>query len=474
MIEYRQCHSLKEDKTRCTNPTIGTSLHCTEHIKNAKKLYTKYKSVSEYIKSIDMHKHFDNDKDKVEHLKQYHSLILETFFARFKHRYYTIAPECHDDGHNYQFMMLQNKLAECETAMSELQVEHDKILLEVSKQIRSVEMTKENLMTNKFMILGMKYNMFKQNTLEKVLLKMNIGMWTPKYFKVEKKPVRDKKVLNYVVKMKKDNVKMLVGNEGNIKDDIPVLVPVNDILEQVNFIPPIKINKKYEKQLKKLVVAQTKPVKQKKGKKKGKKKEEPVLPVKVVVKHVDKKTLLSQSIVKQLILMYDITEKDNIYIYLMCLTHLINELDRIKFLDDDFEPKMCDECDCDKVVTYNISFNCECHLQFKTIADYFSSTGNKELTKINGDLKLHFKKLSVLCMDIKELFDRFGYYIFKIPLDLSWDYREDVDRYRVKFGGRCVSDESESDESDESESWGVSDESWDVSGSWSDSDESSG
>ena len=64
-----------------------------------------------------------------------------------------------------------------------------------------------------------------------------------------------------------------------------------------------KGNCKYEKQLKKLVVLQNKPpkkAKQKKGKKK-----EVILPVtKVEVKHVDRKTILTESIVKQLILIY--------------------------------------------------------------------------------------------------------------------------------------------------------------------------
>lgn len=481
MEEYRQCHSLKEDKTRCTNPVIGTSLHCTEHIKNAKKLYTKYKSVSEYIKTIDIHKHFDNDNDKVEHLKQYHSLLLETFFARFKHRYYTIAPECHDDGHNYQFVMLQNKLAECETAMSDMQVKHDKILLEVSKHIREVEMTKDNLLSNKFMILGMKYNMFKQNALDKVLLKMHVGIWTPKYFKVEKKPARDKKVLNYVMKMKKDDVKMLADDgeskkgmswgefvecfkkddDGDNYDDVPELVTSNQLVKS-NDEPPEskmviifsdrkepKINKKYEKQLKKLVVLQNKPpkkAKQKKGKKK-----EVILPVtKVEVKHVDRKTILTESIVKQLILIYDIgDDEDKIYIYLMCLTHLINELDKIEFLDDNFKPKKCDVCDCNKVVTYNITFDCDCYIKYKSIGDYFSSTGNKELTEINNNLKSHFDKLKVLCMDMKELFNNYRYSIFNMPLDLCWDYREEYDRYMVKFGGKYVDGESES----WSESW---------------------
>lgn len=472
-MDNKQCHSLKEDKTRCANPTIGTSLHCPEHIKNAKKLYTKYKSVSEYIKSIDIHKHFDNDNEKVEYLKQYHSLLLETFFARFKHRYYTIAPECHDDGHNYQFVMLQNKLVECETAIKDMQIKHDKILLEVSKHIRSTEMTKENLMSNKFMILGMKYNMFKQNTLDKVLLKMNVGMWTPRFFKMDKKPVRDKNVLTYVLKMKKDDVKMLEGKEEVIKkgmswnefvecfkendnvvkdvidDDIPDLVPSGNT-------KPIKPNKKYEKQLKRLVVIQTKPAKKPKQKK-GKKKEV-VLPVKVEVKHIDRKTLLSESIVRQLLLIYDITIKDDVYIYLMCLTHLINELEKIKFLDDEFKPKMCEICDCDRVVTYDVSFNCDCYIKYKTIEDYFSSTGNTELKEINRILKTNFVKLKVLCMDVKELFANFRYSIFNMPLDLSWDYREEFDRYRVKFGGTFVSESSDEDDGSESCDWGMSKE----------------
>jgi hypothetical protein len=113
-----QCSSNLQNK-RCTNKTLGNSLHCVLHHKKALSLYNKYKKLSEEVKKLDFNKVFDDMNNHITYLLSAYSLLNNTFDARMKHRTYAFAPECYDAGHDYQFIYLNKLINQCETILAD-------------------------------------------------------------------------------------------------------------------------------------------------------------------------------------------------------------------------------------------------------------------------------------------------------------------------------------------------------------------
>lgn len=108
-----QCFASCEDKnSRCLNDVVGTSNYCLKHQNKATKLYNEYKYLSNRVNKLKI-----KELDIISLLKAY-SLINKTYIARLNHRRYAIAPECYDEGHNYQFEKLKKMLKKVEFLLS--------------------------------------------------------------------------------------------------------------------------------------------------------------------------------------------------------------------------------------------------------------------------------------------------------------------------------------------------------------------
>lgn len=114
-----QCCAI-DNKKRCTNNTLGESKHCKNHHDLAIKLYLKYKKICEMAYNLDLTKPFDNVLDEIKHLNKCYHMFNGAYNARFEHRQYAFVDECSDDGHELQFVILQDKIKSCEDMLYEI------------------------------------------------------------------------------------------------------------------------------------------------------------------------------------------------------------------------------------------------------------------------------------------------------------------------------------------------------------------
>lgn len=135
-----QCSSYLKDISRCPNKTIGDSHHCDIHREKAKKLYLKYKSLSDICENIPPIEYDDkiNVDEQISTIMSYYIMYNNSLSAREKHRKYSFVTDLHDEGHNYQFEKLNLKLLKCETILSEL---YD---IKLSKDIVDVKIIKKD------------------------------------------------------------------------------------------------------------------------------------------------------------------------------------------------------------------------------------------------------------------------------------------------------------------------------------------
>lgn len=120
-----QCFAPTSCNGRCKNKSIEKSRHCELHHPRATKLYAKYKRLSKLCKDIDLEKEFTDILSKINHVMNCYKLYDRTYNARLKHREYAIAPNLYDQGHDFQFIELTNKIDLCETKLRFLYLEHE-------------------------------------------------------------------------------------------------------------------------------------------------------------------------------------------------------------------------------------------------------------------------------------------------------------------------------------------------------------
>jgi hypothetical protein len=116
-----QCCAYSETK-RCKNKVINDSYHCEKHYDTARKMYIKYKIICDNAYKLDLNKKCKNAQETVSYLLYCYKCFNEAYTARMTHRKYAFVPECYDAGHDFQFIMLQNKIKECEIKLQEAKI----------------------------------------------------------------------------------------------------------------------------------------------------------------------------------------------------------------------------------------------------------------------------------------------------------------------------------------------------------------
>lgn len=115
-----QCCAVTFDNKRCTNETIHSSHHCEVHYPQAMKLYKKYKHYCDVAYNADLDAKFQDSNDQVKYLMKCYNWLNLAYDSRLKHRKYAFVPECYDQGHDYQFQFIKEKLKKCEENMQEI------------------------------------------------------------------------------------------------------------------------------------------------------------------------------------------------------------------------------------------------------------------------------------------------------------------------------------------------------------------
>lgn len=119
MLNHNQCFAPSYNG-RCKNKSVQNSNHCELHNPKSKKLYIKYKKLSNQAKNIDLNKEFANILDKITYINNCYNLYNKIYEARLKHRKFAIAPNLYDQGHDFQFIDLNNKINKCEEILYKL------------------------------------------------------------------------------------------------------------------------------------------------------------------------------------------------------------------------------------------------------------------------------------------------------------------------------------------------------------------
>jgi hypothetical protein len=112
-LSDKKCTAVLTNGTRCNRTVTQGTYHCGLHNDKAMKLRAKYKKIWNKIYNVEI----ENTSDISELMKS-HAIMRKAFEARSKHRQYAFVPECHDDAHNYQFDLVQNKMNQCEKKLA--------------------------------------------------------------------------------------------------------------------------------------------------------------------------------------------------------------------------------------------------------------------------------------------------------------------------------------------------------------------
>lgn len=107
---------------RCKNEIYKTSKHCKDHYQKSLELYLAYKCYCQVSDTLDIHKSFSRRRKKIDHLLKCHDALTLAYQGRLEHRNYAFSPECFDYGHNKQFEIIEDKIAQCSVELEKLKL----------------------------------------------------------------------------------------------------------------------------------------------------------------------------------------------------------------------------------------------------------------------------------------------------------------------------------------------------------------
>ena len=175
---------------RCINKSIAGSKHCALHRTVANKLYIKYKTLCDQTNKVDLTKKSDSLLKDIGYIMNCYNIFNRAFQARLKHRKYAIAPDLYDEGHDYQFTKLKEKIDECEILLEKLymvyeknkkddeiinNIKNDKIITSIVKNDKIIT----SIVKNDYDVKE-KIKTSKKQRLEK---EQEINIWMEKYIK---------------------------------------------------------------------------------------------------------------------------------------------------------------------------------------------------------------------------------------------------------------------------------------------------
>ena len=135
----KQCCAITIYNTRCIKNVTGKSDHCDLHRPTAKKLYTAYKDICSKADEFDI-----ENNSNIQYLTRAYIWLNSAFDARMKHRKYAFVPECYDEGHDFQFTLIKQKINLCETKLAELYKTTNMITNEVYVKSTKPKKNKKN------------------------------------------------------------------------------------------------------------------------------------------------------------------------------------------------------------------------------------------------------------------------------------------------------------------------------------------
>lgn len=150
---------------RCKNK-IYKGYHCKDHYDKAVQLYKNYKDICNKAYKLypeNVQTNTENIREDIQYLFKCHSWYVKAYNARMEHKNYAFTPENSNQGHEYQFEWIENKLNICDTKLKNL---YNRIMIEEkenkNKEIKSSKEKKKVLENEEIKNMINQVNDFKK------------------------------------------------------------------------------------------------------------------------------------------------------------------------------------------------------------------------------------------------------------------------------------------------------------------------
>jgi hypothetical protein len=235
MLEYNQCFAPSHNG-RCRNKCITNSKHCELHNPKSTKLYLKYKKLSVQTKNIDLNKKFNDILSNINYITKCYDLYNKTFEARLKHRKFAIVPNLYDQGHDFQFTDLKNKINECEDILNRLYISYEfknkNITFDEDDSRDDDDNNSIVIYDKKQMMISRKIKLNKEYRLAK---EREINIYVEKYIKENELIIERKRLLIYNLCM---CISLLFGEDE--LTDRPKIIAMICLIAKLNNIDYFK------------------------------------------------------------------------------------------------------------------------------------------------------------------------------------------------------------------------------------------
>lgn len=143
------------------------------------------------------------------------------------------------------------------------------------------------------------------------------------------------------------------------------------------------------------------------------------------------KSHILKLIVDELTWLFHKEKETNVDSYSICIIgiHLLDKIIDVGFLGKPTVPSTCKCKTCNYFLEVDITFNCDCYENYKTVEDFFGSFTVRELMWICEILYNRSDELQPFYNSISCLYETFGRDLALMKLKIQWD--DDVDGFRV-------------------------------------------
>jgi hypothetical protein len=121
-----QCCAPTVNNARCLNSTIRPeAMHCEIHYTEGVKSYTSYKALCKLADDFNITKvdEISSIYAKIRFLHKCYKACIVAYNSRMEYRNRFVVPECRDYGHNKQFIIIKERIKQCETLLQRLNIE---------------------------------------------------------------------------------------------------------------------------------------------------------------------------------------------------------------------------------------------------------------------------------------------------------------------------------------------------------------
>ena len=434
-----QCCSPTINNKRCVNQVFKSSRHCKTHYPYANKLYMKYKKICDVaynlnINTVDHNKKYNTNNNtntnanisrkKVVDVEDFKKIIMEkhdyfthcyvwlnkAFTARLQHRKYAFVPECYDDGHNYQFEMLQDKINLCETKLMEVNSEYEKhkYLFDIQPDILNMAnvLNTQNISNSMQLVPYVKISSMSNtlntskttNRFERLSVANKNNHNHKKHTDKHDKHT-DKHTNKHTDKHNHDN-----NDQDDDQDDDNE--NENDKFDIQEIKQKIKKCNRMREQMER---------------------EEEQIIQKYIEENQQildwryKVTELIATFIEKLCSPIIVFKEDECRLSIYAAIHnLVRELYNICYFEKDYVPSKCKDCTCGNYITFPLTLGCSCIFNNNTIFKYFNLLSVDSLKKFYEVLLFNANKIKPFIEDLYFYNIMFDENMIFMQMELAW------------------------------------------------------